>query len=79
MTLKVPMTPSIFISKPTDDISEEESEYSYIYEDEEDTEESLKSRPESPKTAVEEYPLKIGGFTATFGIRSEYFVNAEDF
>ena len=74
--MKVPMPPSIFISKPADDISEEGSEFTYIYEDEEDTEDSLKSRPDSPKTAVEEYPLKIGGFTATFGIRSvnKYFV-----
>ena len=74
--MKLPMPPSIFISKPADDISEEGSEFTYIYEDEEDTEDSLKSRHDSPKTAVEEYPLKIGGFTATFGIRSvnKYFV-----
>ena len=74
MGLKVPMTPSIFISKPVDDSSVEEgSEYSYTYEDEEDSEDDLGSRPDSPKTAVEEYPLKIGGFTATFGIRSLQF------
>ena len=79
MSLKVPMTPSIFISKPTDDISEEGSEYSYIYEDEEDTEDDLESRPDSPKTAVEDYPLTIGGFTATFGIRSVFCVDIKHF
>ena len=73
MTLKVPVTPSIFISKPVEDSSEEGSEYSYVYEDEEDTEADLESRPDSPKTAVEEFPLTIGGFTTTFGIRSVYF------
>ena len=69
MTLKNPLTPSIFISKPAEESSELGSEYTYIYEDEEDTDDDLESRPDSPRTAVEQYPFTIGGFTPTFGIR----------
>ena len=49
------------------------SSYSYVYEDEWDSEEELEARPDSPRTAIENYqyyhPLQIGGFRATFGIR----------
>ena len=71
-----PLTPAIFIHKPEDSKSvSEETEYSYTYtyedEDEDDLEDDLESnRPQSPKTAVEDYPpFTIGGFTATFGLR----------
>ena len=72
--LKRPLTPAIFISKPEDSKSEtEESEYSYTYEDqyeeEEDEDSELSSRPSSPPTAVQDYPLTIAGFRATFGLR----------
>ena len=69
LTLKNPLTPSIFISKPAEESLELGSEYTYIYEDEEDTDDDLESRPDSPRTAVEQYPFTIGGFTPTFGIR----------
>ena len=79
MLTKRPLTPAIFIHKPEDSKSvSEESEYSYTYtyededEDEDDLEDDLEfsKRPQSPKTAVEDYPLfSIGGFRATFGLR----------
>ena len=72
--LKRPLTPAIFISKPEDSKSEsEESEYSYTYEDqyeeEEEEDSELNSKPSSPPTAVQDYPLTIAGFRATFGLR----------
>lgn len=74
--LKRPMTPAIFIHKPEEEKDshedvEEESEYTYIYEDEfdDDSDDELNGRPDTPTTAIEKFPLTIGGFTTTFGIR----------
>ena len=71
-----PLTPAIFIHKPEESKSSDESEYSFTYtyedEDEDDLEDDLEfsNRPPSPKTAVQDYPgFTIGGFTATFGLR----------
>ena len=73
--MKRPSTPTVIISKPESEsesnASEEEegSEWSYIYEDEDDEDDDFGSRPGSPKTAIQDFPLTIGGFKCTFGIR----------
>lgn len=73
--MKRPSTPTVIISKPESESEsvasdeEEGSEWSYIYEDEDDEDYYYDSRPGSPKTAIEDFPLTIGGFKCTFGIR----------
>ena len=75
-----PLTPGIVLHQPRGDSEDAEagsscssSSYSYVYEDECDSEGELEARPDSPRTAIENYqyyhPLQIGGFRATFGIR----------
>ena len=73
--MKRPSTPTVIISKPESESEsvasddEDGSEWSYIYEDEDDEDDDYGSRPGSPKTAIEDFPLTIGGFKCTFGIR----------
>lgn len=66
-------TPAIFIHKPVESLEEEEEdgseEFTFVYEDEDDQDLDYSIRSGSPKTAIEDFPITIGGFTTTFGIR----------
>ena len=69
-TLPLP-TPAIFISKPEESLEDEDGseDFTYVYEDEDDEESEYEARSGSPQTAIEDFPITIGGFTTTFGIR----------